>query len=312
MNMKKALICLILLSLFINTGCKEKQSMRNAVYTDSNAVNYDANMKRDLLCLMMSYPEYICNIERSSDGNVFIMMKSGRKILYDDKRTKNFEHKLANPDLQDMMEQTYPLADISNLMEEDFDPGRIRKYALLSEVYGESREKIQGNLISVKVGYKNFLFNRNNKAAEALEAVVKELIQLTQSRNDIYSAVFPTSGTFNYRLISGTNLLSAHSFGTAIDLAVDKRDYWKWSSRESGEKRVASYPKEVVRIFEKNNFIWGGKWGHFDIMHFEYRPELILKSRYFSNKQNYDDCWYDGVPQNDDNIKQKIQLIDKL
>ena len=310
--MKRALICLILLSLFIITGCKEKQSMRNAVYTDSNAVNYDANMKRDLLCLMMSYPEYICNIERSSDGNVFIMMKSGRKILYDDKRTKNFEHKLANPDLQDMMGQTYPLADISNLMEEDFDPGRIRKYALLSEVYGESREKIQGNLISVKVGYKKFLFNRNNKAAEALETVMKELIQLTQSRNDIYSAVFPTSGTFNYRLISGTNLLSAHSFGTAIDLAVDKRDYWKWASRESGEKRVASYPKEVVRIFEKNNFIWGGKWGHFDIMHFEYRPELILKSRYFSNKQNYDDCWYDGVPQNDDNIKQKIQLIDKL
>jgi len=73
--MKKALICLILLSLFINTGCKEKQSMRNAVYTDSNAVNYDANMKRDLLCLMMSYPEYICNIERSSDGNVFISLR---------------------------------------------------------------------------------------------------------------------------------------------------------------------------------------------------------------------------------------------
>jgi hypothetical protein len=21
--------------------------------------------------------------------------------------------------------------------------------------------------------------------------------------------------------------------------------------------------------------IWGGKWGHFDTMHFEYRPELL-------------------------------------
>jgi hypothetical protein len=30
-----------------------------------------------------------------------------------------------------------------------------------------------------------------------------------------------------------------------------------------------------VDIFERHGFIWGGKWGHFDTMHFEYRPELL-------------------------------------
>jgi hypothetical protein len=34
-------------------------------------------------------------------------------------------------------------------------------------------------------------------------------------------------------------------------------------------------PWEIVEIFEKYGFIWGGKWYHCDTMHFEYRPELL-------------------------------------
>jgi hypothetical protein len=37
------------------------------------------------------------------------------------------------------------------------------------------------------------------------------------------------------------------------------------------------YPQEIVEIFEKHGFIWGGKWSHFDLMHFEYRPEMLGK-----------------------------------
>jgi peptidoglycan LD-endopeptidase CwlK len=36
-------------------------------------------------------------------------------------------------------------------------------------------------------------------------------------------------------------------------------------------------PIEIVKIFEANGFIWGGKWWHYDTMHFEYRPELLGK-----------------------------------
>jgi hypothetical protein len=35
-------------------------------------------------------------------------------------------------------------------------------------------------------------------------------------------------------------------------------------------------PLELVAIFEKHGFIWGGKWYHYDTMHFEYRPELLV------------------------------------
>ena len=36
-------------------------------------------------------------------------------------------------------------------------------------------------------------------------------------------------------------------------------------------------PLEIIRVFEKHGFIWGGRWYHYDTMHFEYRPEFLNK-----------------------------------
>jgi len=41
-------------------------------------------------------------------------------------------------------------------------------------------------------------------------------------------------------------------------------------------KQASQIPIQIVRIFEKHGFIWGGYWYHYDTMHFEYRPELLL------------------------------------
>ncbi len=310
--MKKIIIGIALLFLFVVGGFVEKKEwIQNLIYyKDSYAIDYNVTMKRDLLCLMMAYPEYITTIDSDSKDRVYIVMKSGKRILYDDKIKKNFEDKLNNPDLQDMMEQVYPLSDITNLMPKDFDPGRIRVYSLLKEVYGGTREEIQLNLTKVKCGYRYYPFNRKNNASDALKSAMKELVALIEEK-DIYSFVFPMSGTFNYRFIAGTNRLSPHSFGTAIDLRRDKKDYWKWASREEGQKRLDVYPREIVQAFEKNNFIWGGKWSHFDILHFEYRPELILKARYFSDRPGFGESWYDGLPSDDDIIKDYIDLINR-
>ena len=35
-------------------------------------------------------------------------------------------------------------------------------------------------------------------------------------------------------------------------------------------------PAQIIKIFEEEGFIWGGKWTIYDNMHFEYHPELIL------------------------------------
>lgn len=197
-------------------------------------------------------------------------------------------------------------------MDKNYDPGRYRSYDLLKEVYGSSRQQIEKNLKSVNLNYTHVLFNNNNKAAEALESTMQNLIPLLKENEAVRRCLFPCMGTFNYRLVAGTNRLSPHSFGIAIDLASDKRDYWKWSSPKQGEERLNSYSKEIVEAFEKNNFVWGGKWGHFDILHFEYRPEIILKAKYFTNFNGDKLNWYKGVNVEETSIKEYIDKINKV
>ena len=71
--------------------------------------------------------------------------------------------------------------------------------------------------------------------------------------------------------------MSAHGTATAIDIASKRAHYWRWSKPDStGRYRWKNdIPMEIVDVFERHGFIWGGKWYHFDTMHFEYRPELI-------------------------------------
>ena len=245
--------------------------------------NYERTMKQDILTLMIAYPESVQGVVKEND-KVYCVMASGKKILYDDKREKTHDEKLANADLQDTLEQIYPLNIIDN-------------------------SAIEKNLKPLKYGYTNYQFNSKNNANFSLEQALKEVMPLAQSRNDIGAILYPASGTYNYRIISGTGRLSAHSYGIAIDLKSDPRDYWKWSTPEKGRSRLLEYPRELIEAFENNNFVWGGKWGHFDILHFEYRPEIIIKAKYFSNS-DLEKPWFHGVPSNDEHIKKCIELID--
>ena len=276
-----------------------------------SSMEYKETMKRDLLCLMLAYPEHTADVIRKSDGRVYLVMKSGRSILYDDGVHKSIDGKISNADLQDMLEQVYPLTPIDRLMDQDFDPGRGRVYGLLKDIYGETKGQIESNLAFVRTGFGSYQFNSSNNASEALKRTMEELGIRAKEDHKLYSFITPIAGTYNYRNIAGTNRLSTHAFGIAIDLARDKRDYWKWASREEGQKRLSSYPVEIVEAFERNGFIWGGKWGHFDILHFEYRPEIILKSRYFGNSTGVEKPWYKGAPTEEPYVKACIEKIEQ-
>ncbi len=66
--------------------------------------------------------------------------------------------------------------------------------------------------------------------------------------------------------------------GWVHDINVATSDYWLWKAGAAGTP--AGYrnriPAKIVEIFEKHGFIGGGKWHHYDTMHFEYRPELLI------------------------------------
>ena len=67
------------------------------------------------------------------------------------------------------------------------------------------------------------------------------------------------AGCYYPRFIAGTTTLSNHSFGTALDLNTP------------GNQRgtVGEIDRDVVSIFKKWGFAWGGDWRFTDPMHFE-------------------------------------------
>ncbi|OPJ62401.1 M15 family metallopeptidase [Clostridium oryzae] len=295
---------ILLFFLFFVVLVSVEQNTVFALVNEDDDSGYK-RIKQDLLCMYMGYHDYIEGFEKSGD-KIFIKFRSGNKVIYDDKIEKGFQQMLVNADVEDSLKQLYPLQPVTKLSEQDFDPGRMRPYAFLSEIYGRNRSELSKNIVNVATRYKNYSFNRNNGAADALKNTMNELTSF--SNGSFNRFLFPGCGTYNYRVISGTGRLSPHAFGIAIDINSDRRDYWKWCTREQGEKRILEYPKDMVNIFEKNYFIWGGKWGHFDTLHFEYRPEIIIKARYFTNTHN-SEKWYGKLDVKNPVVEKGISLI---
>lgn len=90
---------------------------------------------------------------------------------------------------------------------------------------------------------------------------------------------------FNWRVIADSGKISNHSWGSAVDI-VPKfhnrvKTYWYWEYKRNKNwfyvkpSKRWSPPAEVIKIFESEGFIWGGKWELWDNMHFEYKPELL-------------------------------------
>jgi hypothetical protein len=72
-------------------------------------------------------------------------------------------------------------------------------------------------------------------------------------------------GAYNYRRISGSNSLSLHAWGAAIDLDPDHNRLGKVWKPDTG-----MMPMEVVAIFEAEGWKWGGRFtNRKDCMHFQ-------------------------------------------
>jgi len=51
--------------------------------------------------------------------------------------------------------------------------------------------------------------------------------------------------------------------------------YWRWQRPPAPLRWRNQIPQAIVDAFEAEGFVWGGRWFHYDTMHFEYRPELL-------------------------------------
>lgn len=72
-------------------------------------------------------------------------------------------------------------------------------------------------------------------------------------------------GSWVPRLIRGGSSPSNHSFGTALDINI----YQNWLGDTPAAIGKVGSVRELVPVFEKYGFLWGGRWARQDGMHFE-------------------------------------------
>ena len=226
-------------------------------------------------CLRRAYPDQVCGVE--ADG---LVLCNGTYLVYDDGRAKSHTERLRDPDLQDMMAQKYPVAGSrAEPPAPDFEPGRVRHAPFFRAMYGETPQQVVKRLVRVRwlpsLSGRELRVTSVNGVSERLKAVSRAVERLPLA---VRRKAAPVAGGFAAREVKGTERPSAHSWGIAVDVAVDSADYWRW--REPGQERPERYrnrvPLEIVEAFEREGFIWGGRWYRYDTMHFEYRPELLL------------------------------------
>ena len=237
------------------------------------AVAQDDRIGRLLDTLVAAYPAALAGHDTTTlrwrDGSVMpITEGNGRKT---------FDDLLRHASIADQFSIAYPRGELKQPPAIDSDPGRFRNTAFFTKMYGDCKTgAVARRLVRLvwlpKTWGKPIRFTSVNGAEAHLRAVSAELDELPPA---IKRAAFPIAGTYNCRTVADTGEPSPHGYGIAIDLNLKFSDYWFWQQRAGKIAYRNRMPQEIVSIFEEHGFIWGGKWYHYDTMHFEYRPELL-------------------------------------
>ncbi len=249
-----------------------------------------------------------CGKKYDYDGHAFYFkLKEGpRTALCDDGRKLDYYDRMDDMDVASIFSIPYTGGATSRPeVRQNWDPGRLLNEDLLKSVYGSNEAAARANLVKVSFLNQTLSFSSQLGAAAALSHAGLQLQALTKIDQDaakflapFFSAKYNLKGnTFFWRVVHGTPRLSAHSFGAAIDLLTGVGPmYWLWDEMKNHPKQAAQgeqayrhthfippgppiFNQKVVDVMEANGFIWGGKWNHYDTMHFEYRPELFPASK---------------------------------
>ncbi|BDV39290.1 M15 family metallopeptidase [Methylocystis bryophila] len=215
--------------------------------------------------LVRAYPDYL----KTSDEKQIVWNDGTRMPLSDGKPDKSFDEKLKNASLLDQLSLPYPIGKPDHVPGADEDPGRFRNQAFFDKMYGDcDKHETQKRLVKVP-WFGGFVeVTTINGVADKLRAVAAEIDRLPAA---LKRYAYPSAGAFACRTVKDTGKRSMHAYGAALDINTKYSDYWLWG-KGAYHNRI---PWEIVEIFERHGFIWGGKWGHFDTMHFEYRPEYF-------------------------------------
>ncbi|MBS0559598.1 MAG: M15 family metallopeptidase [Proteobacteria bacterium] len=219
--------------------------------------------------LLRAYPGQFAGF----DGNDLIWRDGTRMPLGADDAAAPFEDQVRHGSIRDQLRLAYPATLPVGTPPED-DPGRIRNKAFFDKMYGDCHAgEVTPHLVSVtwlpsQWGHAVRITSVNN-VDRHLAAISRELDALGP---EYRKYLVPLGGTYACRTVADNGTPSMHGWGAAIDINTAFSDYWLW---RRGGGYANREPAAIVAIFERHGFIWGGRWSHYDTMHFEYRPELL-------------------------------------
>ena len=234
--------------------------------------------QENLTCLRSAYPE-LRGVLAGTEG-LWLLFEGDRRVFYgpwqDAEQQVPVSSHALDCDVRTSMQQPYPPEPLRPETPEGVAPGRQRPYALFSALYGDDAAGVKRRLTKIVTLRRSWFFTP--AAAEAFLRAAKELERLAADDPSLWPWLVG-SGSFYWRLIAQERVLSAHAFGIAFDIGVRRgAAYWRWCPLRPHPLQK-TFPSSIVNAFEKQGFIWGGKWHEYDIMHFEYRPELLCLAR---------------------------------
>jgi D-alanyl-D-alanine carboxypeptidase len=224
--------------------------------------------------LVRAYPDFLAGFD-SSD---LIWRDGTRMPLSEGRPAGDLAEMLRRGSILDQIHLRYPAGPLTVGTGPTGDPGRVRNRAFFDKMYGNCwKGEVRPRLVSVvwlpRSWGRTIEVTSVNGVAQRLAAVSAEVDALPLA---LKRYAYPSAGAYNCRTVADTGQPSMHAWGAAIDISRAHADYWLDHRVAAGDnERPSQIPTEIVEIFERHGFIWGGKWFHYDTMHFEYRPELL-------------------------------------
>ena len=201
----------------------------------------------------------------------FAVLPDGSRIAWDDGRTKTDEETLDDPDVEDVFAEPYSTGPIVPNHDMENGPGRVRLEKVFRATYGDDAKAVEAKLVTITFAGKKLRVHE--KAKDVFVAAGTRVAAVIAADPSAKKFLEDMGGTFVWRKVAGTNRASSHSFGVSLDFNPSLGDYWRWAKGEP--KWTNRVPAALVDAMEAEGFVWGGRWGKYDTMHFEWRPELF-------------------------------------
>jgi hypothetical protein len=227
--------------------------------------------------LIRAYPDFLASYDGAN-----LIWKDGTKMPFGEGRADKAPQDLIDqPDIADMFHWTYVFGGAAIPAKGESDPGRVRNEAFFEKMYGACGKRPAGGCSSVtckpaapvkrapwvpKFSGGSMQVTSANGVDEKLRLISSEL----EALGPTYAKyLLDPGGGYVTRCIARTTRLSAHSFGIAVDINPGYGGYWQDGLPKNIDEKLARekglsfvyknrIPLEIVKVFEKHGFIWGG------------------------------------------------------